>query len=450
MGSILRGLGGAVLVIAAVFIVLAAINVPDPELTPEARTLLLPKAAETTPETNGYFLYVGLGAPPQDDGHQWGQARIEVLKRAAERKDTRSAEYRQAAADPWPNFPCIHLAAGEKSCLHLARTRPDFAGGWRKRNTASVERYRKLREYQNFEDTIDPPASNLAATLHRAVLIEVVTLVEAGKAAEGMRELGQEMALHRRMLAGARGLDMKMIAASALAQDYYVLATLLGEQPALMAGTLGEVQQLARALSPREREMAGVMREHYSAIARNMMSPGRFADWTPYAEHPLLWGPMPRFFYKRRSTTNLHMSNVQAMLELTKVPSWELAARDAQLRSAVAERADLCCSPYNPAGRIVTDIETPGVYLERIYDLDALIRLVSLQAQILANKLSHAQVPSFLAQSPPELTDPFTGKPMQWNAAERQIFFESRQLAGAGWMPRRTGSDKMRMAVRIP
>jgi hypothetical protein len=417
---------------------------------PEARTLLLPRAPAATPESNGYFLYAGLDAPAEEDGHKWGQARIEVLKRAAERKDTRSAEYKKAAADPWPNFPCIHLAAGEKSCLHLARTRPDSAGGWRKRHAASVERYRKLREYENFEDTMDPPASNLAAALHRAVLMQVVALVEAGKAAEGMRELAQEIALHRRMLAGARGLGMKMTAANALAQDYYVLATLLGEQPALMAGTLGEAQQLARPLSARELEMAGVMREHYSEMARNMMSPGRFADWTPYAEHPLLSGPMPRVFYKRRATTNLHTSNVQEMLELTKVPSWELAARDERLRAAVAERADLCCSPYNPAGRIVTDVETPGVYLERLHDLDGLIRLVSLQAQIVAHKVPPAQVAGFLAQSPRELTDPFTGKPMQWNAAERQIFFQSRQLAGAGWMPKRSGPDKMRLGVRIP
>jgi len=450
MGAILRALGWAALVLAAVFVLLAAINVPDEDLTPAALALLVPKAVATSPETNGFFLYAGLGAPAAEDAHRWGRERADVLKRAAERRDTRSPEYKKAAADPWPNFPCNHLAAGEKSCLSLVRNRPDAASGWRTRNAASVERYRKLREFENFEDTVDPPPSNLAASLHRAVLMEIVGLAEAGKAPEALRELAQEIALHRRMLAGAHGLDMKMLAANDLAQDYFVLATLLGEQPAVMARTLPEVAELARPLTARELDMSGVMREHYSAIARHMMKPERFADWTPHAEHPLLKGAMPRFFYKPRATTNLLTANVQSMLELTKAPSPELAARDEKLRAQIAARAELCCSPYNPAGRIITDIETPGVYLERIYDLDGLIRLVSLQAQIAAKKVAHADVPAFLAQSPRELTDPFTGKPMQWNGAERQLFFESRQLAGAGWMPKRSGKDKMRMAVRIP
>lgn len=450
IGSILRAFGGAILVLAGVFLVLAAINVPDEDLTPAALTLLVPAAPQSSPETNGFFMYVGLGAPPAEDAHRWGQARMEVLKRAAERRDTKSAEYRKAAADPWPSFPCHHLGVGDKSCLSLARSRPEAVSGWRARNAASLERYRKLREFENFEDTLDPPASSLAGALHRAVLMQVVALAEAGKGVEALRELAQEIALHRRMLAGARGLGMKMTAANDLAQDYFVLGTLLEEQPAVMGRALPEVQELARPLSGRELEMALVMRNHYSAIARNMMNPERWADWTPYAEHPLLKGPMPRFFYKRRATTNLLTSNMQAMLELTKVPSWELAARDERLRAAVAARADLCCSPYNPAGRIVTDVATPGVYLERLHDLDGLIRLVALQAQIAARKLGLAEVPAFLAQSPPDLANPFTGKPMQWDAAERRIFFDSRQLAGAAWMPKRAEKDKGRVWVRIP
>lgn len=450
IGRLVNAAGVAFGLLAGVFLLLALINVPDEDLTPAALTLLVPRQAETSPETNGFFDFMGLGAPRGEDARKWGQARVEALRRAAERRDTGSVDYKKAAANPWPSFPCPQLAAGDKSCLLLARSRPDPTAGWRTRNAEPIARYRGLREFQNFEDTLDPPPSNLAEAVHRAVLMEVLALFEAGKPAEALRELAQEIDLHRRMLAGARGLPMKMFAANALAQDYYLLSNLVETEPAVMARMLGEVQKLARPLSGRELDLTGAARERYSAIARNMMSPGHWADWTPYAEHPLLWGLMPRLFYKRRATTNLHARNVESMLALTKVPSTELLARDDELRAVLTARADICCSPYNVSGRLVTDIETPAPYLERIYDLDGLIRLVNLQAQVAGRKVAVADVPGFLAQSPPELTDPYTGKPMQWNAAERKVFFESRQLGGAGWMPKRKEKDKAKVEAKIP
>lgn len=96
IGRLIRLLLGVLLGFAGVFAVLAAVNFSDQDLTPDAKALLAPQAAATPPEQNGFFLYAGLTAPPGEDAHKWGQARIAVLKRAAERKDTTSPEYRNA------------------------------------------------------------------------------------------------------------------------------------------------------------------------------------------------------------------------------------------------------------------------------------------------------------------------------------------------------------------
>ena len=456
IGMLGRLLWKVLLIALLAFGALYAINLYEEELTPEAKALLA-SPADPAPDKNSYFLYLGLAAPAGKDAVDWGQRRIRALKLTEDRSDAGSPEYAKLARDPAQKFPCRAMFRSAQDCVSLAQSRPAEISSWRAQHAEQLERYHRLRTYEVFEDAIYQtssgpalPAIAAATPLHRATLMQVAALVEQGKAGEALRELQQEVTLHRRMLAGARTLGVKMDGADYLAHDILLLSLLLEERAAALAPLAAQVQQIAQPLSARELDLAPALRAEYASFARYLLTPARWAGRNPLAANPLVSDLPGRLFYKPRATVNLLAANVPSMLELAKVPPAELARRAGELAATLTARTDLCCSPHNPVGRMMANVGTPAVHLERVYDLEALIRLVNLQAQIVVKKVPLAQVPAFLAQSPADLVNPYTGKPMQFDAEKRQIYFPSNQLQSVAWFPERFGQGSGRVAVRLP
>ena len=67
-----------------------------------------------------------------------------------------------------------------------------------------------------------------------------------------------------------------------------------------------------------------------------------------------------------------------------------------------------------------------GTYLQRVTDINGFRRLVQLQRKAMAESVTAADMPAWLNQSPPELRDPYTLGPMQWDAASNSLVFEGK------------------------
>src|SRR5207253_7981607 len=77
---------------------------------------------------------------------------------------------------------------------------------------------------------------------------------------------------------------------------------------------------------------------------------------------------------------------------------------------------------YNPVGKLLVSSNLPqlNASFERIHDTDALVRLVALQAEIVAQDVKTDDVAAFSKKA----VDPYTGKPFAWDASTRQLSFE--------------------------
>ena len=133
-----------------------------------------------------------------------------------------------------------------------------------------------------------------------------------------------------------------------------------------------------------------------------------------------------RFFYKPNATINKAYGNYMQMAELSRKPPAVLT-RDEQKLDPASEELKFRDYIDNPIGKILLQAATPsfGSYALRLHDLDACNRLVGLGAEIIAADVGAEGVADFVAKSDARFHDPYTGKPMAWDAGSRQLFFKA-------------------------
>ena len=72
-------------------------------------------------------------------------------------------------------------------------------------------------------------------------------------------------------------------------------------------------------------------------------------------------------------------------------------------------------------------LTSPYGSARRVYDIDGYRRLVLLQQQAQAQRITAANMPAWLIQSPPALRNPYTLEPMQWDADTNSLAFEGKE-----------------------
>lgn len=107
-------------------------------------------------------------------------------------------------------------------------------------------------------------------------------------------------------------------------------------------------------------------------------------------------------------------------MKLLVLPASELA----RLASSEQQTPDTSAAHYlralvNPVGELRV-IKTPNIemagYLLKWHNLEAKRRMVAIVVQARKQHVKPADIPTLLAALPPELADPYTGKPMRWDA----------------------------------
>ena len=131
--------------------------------------------------------------------------------------------------------------------------------------------------------------------------------------------------------------------------------------------------------------------------------------------------------FKVNQTINMAYRDYEAAGKLGKLPAAELRA---QANVPVAAN-DMTWWNYieNPVGNILLRAGSPSFtgYALRLRDLDAHNRLVALAAEIFAQDVMTENVADFVAKSDARFHDPYTGKPMLWDAASKRLSFKRGQ-----------------------
>ena len=131
-------------------------------------------------------------------------------------------------------------------------------------------------------------------------------------------------------------------------------------------------------------------------------------------------------FRPNASTNDSYMIVKEAIDLFAKSPKEVLEGRAAMLaRQEKMTRFTPSWIFYNPVGRITNASGSPNLteYAFRVDDIIGFSRLLELKRRIIEGNIALDKVPTVLANAGPELMDPYTEKPMQWDAATKRISF---------------------------
>ena len=136
--------------------------------------------------------------------------------------------------------------------------------------------------------------------------------------------------------------------------------------------------------------------------------------------------------YLPNESLNQQVKWWQLYLPTTLVPAHEYdAALKAfeQREKELSEQRSRWFGVRNFAGNVLADIGKPNfsTYIQRRFDVDAHRRMVLLMLQAKEQNIPADKMPTWLAQSPENLRNPYTLEPMQWDALSRSLVFEGRE-----------------------
>ncbi|MDD3484224.1 hypothetical protein [Azovibrio restrictus] len=401
---------------------------PDPELV----RLLQRQVIQPAQEQNGYFAWVGVMGPVDQEPLAWGKRWYLEARRldagegsVAEhpldkelRQETIGREQMPCASKPGRCLELTRkdmvqartileqgaqtLARGEVAMACRYYQEPRWAG-------MSVERFLYFKHPSQW--------SGLSGTRFALAVAE-------GRDGEGLAQLAREMDFYRRQLAGSATLISKMVALAWMERSYQFLNQYLRQFP---EGAREHRELLVRMLAPLPEaavDMHTVLETeflmvHNSLLAQKLGQEIQLSKALSLGQLNLLYLP--------QATANGHFRQAQALLALEGRRGADYAHRVARLgqQNEVILEPDWFL-PRNLVGRILLQVGQPNwsSYFLRRDDLLVWRQVVALQLDMLESGLGVAEVVD-QALLEGHLAHPFNGRSPRWNLKSRHLVYEA-------------------------
>ena len=459
----LLGLGG--LLLAAWF----GINGTDEALSDQARATMVVPALPEPSADNGFFDYLALGAPADLPAFEAGRERLTVLNGAAG-ADLPPSPWESFSAEP--RLRCTFGAVGgsgeARACLDLA-TREPWVPAVLKAHARLLDRYRAMREKPYFVNLLEvkSPEQPLPAYLEmleaqRMVLLGAALRFHSGDRSGAARELERDARFYRTMARQATMLIDKMIAFVALDRLALFAVELARRSPRGDAAFWRALEPAIAPMTKAELDVAPVLRRELAQTAR-WMSTRRFvriseSTWEAFRAFDgrtrPWWEPVAPYLYRPHQIVNWFAANCPIFLAVGERPASEFfrATEAARERARTLLPGPVTRAVLSPAGwnhPLISNCDGTE-YIARAHaraGVQALARLlVSLRARGIT---SPEAVAAALAGPLGEAhADPFTGKPMRYDAVTGTIGFdaEATHLSGVA-RPLRQRYGRMALAL---
>ncbi|MEQ1774175.1 MAG: hypothetical protein ABL891_10385 [Burkholderiales bacterium] len=448
MKKVLKWIAIAVLLLVVLPVaVVIAINLFDDKIDPQAAALGEPRASAIPETENGYFAVLAIGAPDGADAAAYARAWIAEARAAA--KENRAEKRDDVKRAKRPDM----CDAIQKPCLAAVQ---EAAADWTGKIDAYQEdlaRYEKLISSRAYEEILDYPfrldahLPNYAPVMaaQRAYLVRAALSVQAGKIEEALSSVERDIAFQRLMLGSSRTLIGKMVTVASYTRDLAFLADLLQSRAAELKPHTARLAEMLKPIAPGALRMDAALESEFGFVKHGLHNPSA-TGFMGGGGSPMESAAL-HLFYKPNATLNqYYASHTQIMASLRDPPA-VLAAEKDKTAPGFGEWKILHFID-NPVGRILLQVGAPTFrpYALRLHDLDAYNRLVGLGVEIIAADAGLDGAGEIVAKSDARFHDPYTGKPMAWDAGTRQLSFK----ANEGLVSRKPfNMDKGRLYLRL-
>ncbi|MEE9203995.1 MAG: hypothetical protein V3U08_03185 [Nitrospirales bacterium] len=400
-----------------------------------------PPLSVDPPQSTGYFLFLGFAAAPSVDPikagfDMWIEAESDHGHRFLDYTKEQRSDLR-FTADEVPAFDAW------KEPDPIAKFTEHQEG-----YTAAVARYPHLinRYAQWLSTPFDDmgyghPGSPRAVELfvaHRLYLGQGFAL----NAAEGLDRLEQDLSAWRTVLASAKTLPVKVLAASVVGDDAHLLSAILS-QPDLDQRTFQRVATLARPLSREERSLRWpIQNEFAKGLARyertrvkqdptaqedaknNQQWIASTAGMTEHefeqVAHPVPPNAILRSLVEKQRSLNIFAAYYDSTIKATEAPGRTLPKLHDIANAVPGSFFDKFVNPFD---NFLYRAPEPNwkPFVDRLMETDTRLRLAALQAVL---RIASSQQPyqAHIAKAGPNYYDPFTGLPMIWDPEEGKLY----------------------------
>lgn len=417
--------------------------IPDEELNPEAGKFVA-QAPVPPAEKNGYFMIWGLVASPELDPHKVGQQIVAAHDRIiASEKDLSRFNVEPFYGDNPLKFPkdSKRLCDAEKeNCLQVYLAKRADVEAQAEEYKIYLARYRKIRDYEDFgsamsQQNYQTPVPSWQPLLRMSDLVDGaiaqrVSIKSSQEAA--LEELAAEINSWRRLLQSNDWLITQMISVVTLHRKYQLASAIMNAYPEAVAAYPVVFAKITTPLLPGKTNIQSSMRsEARSSLAlyQDLHQQERFLPDTAFEGMPGLPLRLALVTGGYRPNASINQSYIAFKVAddiLSKSPKEMVDGRQAMLeRQERVNALSIGAIFFNPVGRVLNGVAYPDYsnYAFRIDDLIGLSRLVDLQRRIIEGNIALDKIGATLASVGLSLTDPYTEKPMHWDAATKRVSF---------------------------
>lgn len=431
--SIFKWLFGAT---AALLLVVVAVNLRDEALDPEVKALLAEQAPQPV-AGNAYVYMQGMAAPQGADPNAAGEKRLLLLAEADRADQPSIAADEMILPAPGTVDGCD---AFRRNCLVQEAVEKAQTRAWLERHGRYAERCAEMERVPAWLETHVPtsiraplPALQPLLSCQRIRFARAAADLASGSPHAALARILNGLALERRALSGSATVLGKQIALAAAARSLLTLADLASAAPETIRREEKAVRAALQPLTADERSQATAFRNEFRPFIRFMQEleakKGTIRMSEHIGEHGAYTWLADTLLFSPGATINHQWKVRKAYLALEAAPAGEYAAarqRADEALSALEARLKPGAL-YNPVGKVLSGTAVPDFagYVLRMHDLDALLRLAALQAEI-ALMQDDKSIPVLLAQA--RFADPYSGRPMAFDAGRKGLSFEPRAL----------------------
>ncbi len=429
MKKALKWIGITILLLVVVpLVVVIAVNAFDEPLDPKAASYGDARAPGVPEAENGYYALLALSADDGSDGAAYAKAWVAEARAAA--KDNRV----EKRAEPKRAKRPAVCDSAQASCLAVVRAKPDEAKAQLDAHKEDLERHEKLIAFKRYEEVLDFPQRVVTGLLplapvagaQKAHLLRAALAAEAGNLDDAWDAVERDMAFQRAMLEGARTLIGKMIAAAAYTRDLAFIADVLRSRGAEVSPQVPRLREMLKPINAAVLRLSPALETEFAfgkSLLRNpAANQGDGGSQAAFAERLGV-----KLFYKPNATTNLAYRQIVAATAAADAPAHRVAS---EFLAAGQSSGEMGLWDYidNPVGNILLRISAPSFseYALRLHDLDAYNRLLGLRVEMIGAGVGAEGAADFVAKSEPRFHDPYTQKPMRWDAEKKRIYFEAK------------------------
>lgn len=410
---------------------------------------------------NAFFTVAGLmaqpGTSPSEAGERWVAAVNDEGNRRAGKYPAPPqglqyaayygapvAEAPAAAPGQQPEAAGTFCDVGREACWKVWQERKADVAAWLGANRELLARYQSLQKYPQWQFAIATDDENApqpayeallqAQSLHLAAALEQMGKGLAGKKppakwqvelfARGLEMLGEDIDFARTMLAGTDRLPGRMVAASLLARDLAVVAETVESYPRDVRPHWDRIAKMVAPFSADQLSVADGFRfEQKLAASRGQNNYARLLARAPHSLRPWL-----AHHYRKDATAAIMAAYWEGAIRQAAVSdSAHTPALNARSAPALPHISPWTGYLYNQGGKFLLLQWSPAYheYANRLYDLNAMNALLRVRAAAAVRHVSPGGMADFLAgtASDKSLRNPETGKPFEWDAARKELWF---------------------------